>query len=239
MSTPEPTRSWLFALCERLCRRLQAKQIGTLFERLQIALADRDERVGRYALECNNPQALRFLIDVYPTLERIFGTYPRLGSVRLLDIGPAFGASAGLLAEMHRSHFLGPKLQVDVVDIVSSRRDFIEMTYPLVRFIHSRVEDLPADMKWDVVYCSNVIEHLEDPHGFLSAILARTIGRVVLLAPYREEEPLSEGHCQRITESTFEGYEVESTEIIRTTAWPTTADGVERSQILVILRGRG
>jgi hypothetical protein len=228
----------LLALCEWLCRRLSPHQIGALFERLQIALADEDPRVGHYALDFNNPQALRFLMDAYPTLEGILASYPRMGTVRLLDIGPAFGASAGLLSQMHRSHFLGPRVVVDVLDIYDSRRKFIEMTYPLVNFLHASVEALPGDAMWDLVYCSNAIEHMDDPRSFVRSVMEHTRGHAMFLAPYKEEEPLSEGHRSRITEETFEGFAVESMKVFHTAAWPMTAEGVQRQQILVVLEAR-
>jgi SAM-dependent methyltransferase len=232
----EPVRSWKVSLCQWLLQRLAPREVGALFERLQVQLAGEERRIGVYALECNNPQALCFLIDAYPTLQQLFGRYPRMGTIRLLDIGPAFGASAGLLSQMHRSHFLGPQLQVDALDIVDTRRDFIEMSYPLVNFLHSSVEDLPDDASWDIVYCSNAIEHMEDPLPFIHQVLAHTRGFAVFLAPYAEAPPLSPGHMLPITEATFEGFEVESCQVFRSAAWPITAEGVDREQILVVLK---
>ncbi|MBD8049719.1 class I SAM-dependent methyltransferase [Limnohabitans radicicola] len=226
----------LFAFCLWLCKRLGARQAGLLFERLQISLAGHDPRVGAYALEFNNPQALCFLIDAYPTLQHIFSTYPRMGTLTLLDIGPAFGAAGGLLSQMHRSHFLGPKVEVNALDIVGSRREFIELTYPLVDFLHARIEDLPEDAMWDVVYCSNTIEHIDDPREFIRTVLKHTRGFAVFLAPYREALPLSLDHRLQIDERTFEGFNVERMRVIRSAAWPATADGVEREQILAVLK---
>jgi SAM-dependent methyltransferase len=240
MMASDSTRSsgWrkaLLQLCWCLCQRLGARELGVLFERLQISLAGQDPRVGQYALEYNNPQALRFLIDAYPTLEKLFATYPRMGTIELLDIGPAFGAAGGVLSQMHRSHFLGPKVSVHALDIVDSRRAFIEMTYPLVQFMHARLEELPDDAAWDVVYCSNTIEHIDDPRAFIRTVMQHTRGFAVFLAPYQEALPLSLDHRLQINEQTFEGFSIKSMEVIRTAAWPATADGVEREQILVVL----
>jgi SAM-dependent methyltransferase len=221
--------------CRWLLRRLPAREVGALLEQLQVEAAGHDPRVGRYALEYNNPQALCFLIDAYPTLQVIFSRYPRLGCIRFLDIGPAFGAAAGLLSQMHRSDFLGPRLQVEALDIVDSRRAFMEMCYPLVKFHHSSVEALPPDAMWDVVFCSNAIEHMDDPRAFIRAVLAHTRGYAVFLAPYREALPLSLDHRLQITEETFEGFAVDSVRVFHSTAWPTTAEGVERQQILAVI----
>lgn len=228
-------RVWL-VLAYWLCRRIAPRQLGFLLERLQIAHAGDDPRVGQYALEYNNPQALCFLIETYPTLKKIFSRYPRTSTIELLDIGPAFGASAGLLTQMHRSDFLGPRITVDALDIVKNGQSFIEMTYPLVNFIHADVNRLPDGLQWDVVYCSNAIEHLDNPQEFLHAVMKHTRGYAVFLAPYKEEYPLSLDHRVQITEKTFENFNVESIEIFQSAAWPTTADGIERQQILAVLR---
>lgn len=223
-------------LCYWLCRQIPAHELGRIFERLQIALAGKDPRIGHYALECNNPQALCFLIDVYPTLQKIFAAFPRMGTIHLLDIGPAFGASAGLLSKMHRSHFLGPKVKVDVLDIVDSRRDFIEMTYPLIDFLHGPIEEVAADKTWDLTYCSNAIEHIADPRAFIRSVMEHTTGRAIFLAPHDEQEPLSEGHLSKITAETFAEFDVETIHLFRTAAWPITSEGLERQQILAVLK---
>ena len=224
-------------LCYWLCRQIPARELGRIFERLQIAFAGNDPRIGQYALDYNNPQALCFLIDIYPILQKIFSTYPRMKTIHLLDIGPAFGASAGLLSELHRSHFLGPRVKVDVLDITDSRRDFIEMTYPLIDFLHCRIEEVPTDRTWDLIYCSNAIEHMADPRTFIRFVMQHTAGRAIFLAPHDEQEPLSEGHLSKITANTFAEFEVETIHVFSTAAWPMTSEGVERQQILAVLKG--
>lgn len=227
---------FLSLLCFWLCRKIPARELGRMFERLQIASAGKDSRIGHYALDYNDPQALCFLIDIYPTLQKIFSSFPRMGTIHLLDIGPAFGASAGLLSKMHRSHFLGPQVKVDVLDIVDSRRDFIEMTYPLIDFLDCPIEEVAADKTWDIIYCSNVIEHMTDPRSFIRAVLSHTKGRAIFLAPHDEQEPLSEGHLSKINADTFAEFDVETIQLFSTAAWPMTSDGTERQQILAVLK---
>jgi len=55
------------------------------------------------------------------------------------------------------------------------------------------------------------------------------------LAPYREALPLSLDHRLQIDEQSFEGFAVESMQVIRTAAWLATAEGLEGQQILVVL----
>jgi hypothetical protein len=96
-------RRWTAGLCQWLLQRLAPREVGALFERLQVQLAGQDPRIGAYALEFNNPQAVCFLIDAYPTLQKLFARYPRMGTIRFLDIGPAFGAAAGLVCDDPRA----------------------------------------------------------------------------------------------------------------------------------------
>jgi SAM-dependent methyltransferase len=215
---------------------LPAKDLGQLFEQLQIATVDKNPKVGEYALECNNPQALCFLIDAYPTLQSLLEKYPRMSQLNFLDIGAAFGASAGLIAEMHRSNFLGPVLKVDALDIVDTRRSFIEMTYPQVNFIYSSIENLPPNSSWDFVYCSNAIEHLDDPVKLIHSIMRVTRGFAIFLAPYKEAYPLSADHRNQLSEKIFDGFNIESFKVINSAAWPITATGVSRQQMIVVLR---
>jgi len=65
--------------------------------------------------------------------------------------------------------------------------------------------------------------------------MKHTKGHAVFLAPYMEAFPLSLDHRLQISEQTFEGFIVESMEVIKSAAWPATAEGVEREQILVVL----
>lgn len=227
---------FLARVAEWALRALPPREAGAVIEQVQIRAAGADPRIGAYALECNNPQAICFLIDVYADLQAVFSRYPRQSEIRFLDIGPAFGGSAGLLSQMHRSHFLGPRLRVDTLDLTAERQAFIAFSYPLVSFHVGRVESLPSGQQWDVVYCSNAIEHMENPQAFIQFVLSHTAGYAVFLAPYKEAEPMSLDHKSRIDESTFNGFNLEYTRVFRSAAWPTTAEGVVREQILAIIR---
>lgn len=224
-------------LAEFFLNRLQPAELGQLFLRQQIRHAGADPRIGAYALEFNNPQAIRFLMDAYPSIEKLLTKYPRMGEVSLLDIGPAFGAAAGLLSQIHGSHFLGPKLNVSALDIVNDRRAFIEITYPHVHFIHADLFALSENMVWDITFCSNAIEHIAEPEAFIRRVVKHTRGHAVFLAPYNEKDPRSPGHLSRISEVTFNGFSVVESRVIQTSAWPPTADAGTRHQLLVVIAG--
>jgi SAM-dependent methyltransferase len=159
------------------------KVLGQFIESLSIKLAGENPEIGQYALNYNNPQALCFLIDVFPKLQHYLHQYQRDGVVDFLDLGPGFGAAAGLISAMYRSDFLGPRLSVDVMDITEERRSFIELNYPNIRFIHGAIEHADPALTWDIVYCSNAIEHHPDPEFFVSSILSHTRGYAFIVAP--------------------------------------------------------
>lgn len=224
--------NWLF----HLLKWLPPRWLGHAFARLQRYLADtRNPAVGEYAVACNNPQALCFLMDVFPALQSVLLKYGRGECIRFLDIGPAFGASAGVISQMYCSNFLGPRVQVDALDIVDSRRDYINATYPLVNFIHSAIEDIPPTEQWDIIYCSNAIEHHERPSEFVKEIMRRCKGYGIFIAPYMESIPLSPGHTGQISERTFDGLTIHRFGIFQSAAWPTTSDGTERRQCVAVV----
>jgi len=225
-------------LVEQTLSRMEPRAVGHMFERLQVKSAGADPRIGEYALNYNNPQALCFLIDVFPDLQMLFSQFPRMGEIRFLDIGPAFGASAGLISQMHRSHFLGPKVSVEVLDITDEREAFIGLSYPLINFREGKIEDVAPDLTWDVTYCSNAIEHMSSPELFIERVLSKTTSFACFLAPFSELEPMSPGHVSRIAEDTFAKFEVIKMRVFESAAWPTTPEGLKRHQIFAVLRGR-
>ena len=240
LKTHQKVRPWtslLGKLLKLIAQQIEPLQLGKLFEQLQVEAAGKDPRIGAYAIEYNNPQALCFFIDIHPIFQSLVARYPRHSTLQFLDIGPAFGAASGLIAQMYRSDFLGPRLEVSVLDITDERRAFIELSYPIVNFIHRPIEMLAKEQVWDLVYCSNAIEHLIDPAAFIEKVLQHTRGFALFLAPYMEDPPLSLDHKSRIGEHLFKDFPVEQIKIFNSAAWPTTAEGLERKQILAVLRG--
>ncbi|MGO9112919.1 MAG: methyltransferase domain-containing protein [Thermoguttaceae bacterium] len=194
------------------------------------------ERGAAYVFEGDIPQTLAFAIDAMSTLSAIFASYPRFGEISFLDLGPGYGAAAGLISQMFCGHFLGPKVNVEVMDIHDHRQKFIELTFPLVKFRLGTIDKLQSETAWDVVFCSNVIEHTVDPKAFIAATLSHTKDRAVFLAPYREQEPLTTDHRSVISDETFAGFQIEKKEIFQSLGWGPTSAG-ERHQVLTVLNG--
>ena len=194
------------------------------------------ERGLDYALASEVPQTLQFLIECLPTLQELIAAYPRETVLRFLDFGPGMGAAADLMARLHGSGFLGPRLEVEALDRIDRRRDLARFSYPAVRYRVGDIFRMPAEESWDIIYCSNVIEHLEDPTALIRALQSRARGWLLLYAPL-EEDPLSIGHKFRVTEAWLRTFGPERIEIRRSLAWqpPHLQDPL---QIMALLRGK-
>jgi SAM-dependent methyltransferase len=186
-------------------------------------------RTATYGLEGDNPQTLAFAVDALPAIARVLRGYPQDHEVTFLDIGPGYGGAAGLISEMFCSRFLWARMKVDALDIRDIRQDFMRFRYPLVNFMVGDIADQPTERRWDIVYCSNVIEHTHDPAAFLSATMQHVAGAAVFLAPYKDGP--SEGHPSVIDEATFADWNVVESRLIHDNlGWRSGA------QILTVLR---
>jgi SAM-dependent methyltransferase len=89
---------------------------------------------------------------------------PRLHvPTRFLDIG----CNGGFIVEAAREQgFEAYGLDIDPVSI-----DYARRRYPANRFMLSTLEDYaPHAPRFDLIYCSEVIEHLADPRGFIDGL---------------------------------------------------------------------
>jgi SAM-dependent methyltransferase len=136
---------------------------------------------------------------------------------------------------MFRGRQLGPKVVVDAIDIHDRRREFIALKYPRVNFLHGDLMALPQSHTWDVLYCSNVIEHTHDPRAFIRKAMQHVRGYGVFLAPYQEEEPRSDEHHSVIDDDTFSEFNVDRKLVYESLGWPAT-DAGKRCQILTVLK---
>ncbi|MFP6756410.1 MAG: methyltransferase domain-containing protein [Alphaproteobacteria bacterium] len=80
---------------------------------------------------------------------------------RFLDIG----CNGGFTVEAAREYgFEAFGIELDPVSLAYAQSHF-----PTNHYFHGRIEDYPSKNPFDVVYCSEVIEHVADANGFLSA----------------------------------------------------------------------
>lgn len=95
-------------------------------------------------------------------LARLQPPHPGLAT-RFLDIG----CNGGFIVEAARERgFEAYGLDIDPVSIDYARRH-----YPANRFVLSTLEDYAQSApRFDLIYCSEVIEHLADPRGFIDTL---------------------------------------------------------------------
>jgi SAM-dependent methyltransferase len=148
-------------------------------------------------------QSMQFSIDLLPHIQRILvRDYPRGVSVRLLDVGAGTGAGADLLARLYASNLLHTRMEVEAIDIAPWRQAWVACVHPRIGYQVMASNALP-ERAWDIVVCSHVIEHLDDPRPIIRDVLRASRGHALIYAPYRES-PLSPGHVSVIEERTFE-----------------------------------
>jgi hypothetical protein len=206
-------------------------EINKLRNRFYIPHPDCPDRTLEYVDLAHVPQELQFAIDCLPLLTGILQAYPKDRVVSLLDYGPGYCAGANLFATLFRSNFLSCKVNVSAMDVKDFRSDLIAFDYPLVDFSVGDISAVPLSKRWDIVYCSNVIEHIPDPGLLISDLVSHAEEWVIIYAPYAEKE-LSPGHVSTITEDTFSRFDPASIEIKDSLAW-------EGKQILALLKGKG
>jgi hypothetical protein len=120
--------------------------------------------------------------------------YLTANSASILDCGCAFGDGVEVLARAF------PNCSVAGLDIARSAIEIARARHPQHEFILSEEGEIPR--RFDVVLCSNVLEHFEDPTAIarLHALSSRLL--YLILVPYCEY-PYSDAHFVTFTEDTF------------------------------------
>jgi len=199
--------------------------------KIYIPHPDIPDRTLDYVDSVQVTQEMQFAIDCLPVLTKVLQAYPKDKEISLLDYGPGHCGGSNLYATLFRSNSLCRKVIVDAMDIKAFRKELINFDYPLVNFSVGDIKDVPRTKQWNVVYCSNVIEHLLDPIPLIADLIDHSDGRVIIYAPYAEVN-LSLGHSSTITEETFKQFDPVSMEIKESLAW-------EGRQILALFKGKG
>lgn len=143
-------------------------------------------------------------VGVHDAVSRLLSQLPQ--AKRFLDLGASYGSVARFL------EISMPQLEVWACELNPISRMRLSERYPDLRLLGARIENFAPEMKFDLVYCSNVIEHIWELDSFLAG-LARILspnGVALILTPDGEcPQLLKEGlewwgfivphHCQIFT----------------------------------------
>ncbi len=116
-------------------------------------------------------------------LEVIFDMLPALGNARILEIGCGAGLLPLELAS-HAEHVIGIDISLFVLDFAKRVKDYVQ--YQNVSFQQGDAEQLAfQDETFDLVICSEVLEHLLEPQQALAEIrrVTKRGGTVILTTP--------------------------------------------------------
>jgi len=83
---------------------------------------------------------------------------------RFLDLGASYGSVARFL------ELAMPQLEVWACELNPISRMRLSERYPDLRLLGARIENLAPDMKFDLVYCSHVVEHIWELDPFLQSL---------------------------------------------------------------------
>lgn len=126
------------------------------------------------------------------------------------DIGCAFGEGTEYLYRTFGSNVTG-------IDFSESAIKEASIRFPYLQFIKCDLENLPQN--YDVIFCSNVLEHLVAPHDKLKKLCSYANKYVILLVPY-EDDSDEISHINRFDSKLFEwhipGFEITAQKIINT-----------------------
>lgn len=202
-------------------------------DELKNAVFDKSNKQARSDFEEGwGAQSVQFVIDCIPEIHRILHTHYKRGDVlNLLDVGAGSGLGSNLFTMLHSSNYVYSKINVDAVDYTDTRLRWVKTMYPKVNYKVAEVYDLP-DNRWDIVFCSHVIEHVPHPKAFIEKLIDVTRGFLFVYSPHNEIEKIP-GHINTITESLYEGFNIEKINVFRSMAWP--ADIPEDKCLLVII----
>lgn len=147
----------------------------------------------------------------------------------ICDFGCAYGELTALLnKEMFQCNVCG-------VDVSRSAIEHARNKFPDIKFeVGNIFENIK---KYDVIFCSNVLEHFKNPYETLNKLMEFSRHYIVIMVPYREKE-LDPSHFYRFSENDLIGrygcYNVIQRTVIDTQNMPNTY--WKGQQLLVVMK---
>lgn len=163
-------------------------------------------------------QSMQFAIDLIPRIQSVMRRhYRRKDVLKLIDVGAGSCAGTNVLAMLHSSHHVYSRIEIDAIDYIPLRQRWVRSQYPLIHYMVGDAYALP-DRSWDLVVCSHVIEHMEDPRTFIDCLRRICRGFAFVYSPYREIGRI-EHHLATIDESTYAGIPNCELEVVSSMGW--------------------
>lgn len=171
-------------------------------------------------------QRLRTVYDVQSCvfaseiLSTLWSLYPNnIHNLSLLDVGSRTGAGSELLRYLHHpSSFSRIKLSVTALDTDDTYIDYARIHFPELRYLQQDIFDSGFTERFDIVLCSHVIEHVDDPANFIARAQALARRWVILAAPF-EEKNLIPGHRSRLDFDFFQTIGAHDLRVYRSLTW--------------------
>ena len=147
------------------------------------------------------PQSELFMTEVIPHIHANYLDLPENVLKTVLDVGPQSFGGTSLLSRLHSKYsFNRLKLSVSAIDIHSKFSGFCSILSPEVNFVCGNIYDL-APNSFDFCIASHVIEHVDNPVGFVERLANISRDFVIIAAPWMESQPLTKGHINIIDKS--------------------------------------
>ena len=163
-------------------------------------------------------QSVQFIIDLVPRIQSVLRRhYRRKDVLKLIDVGAGSCSGTNVLTMLHSDHYVYSRLEIDAIDYLPLRQRWAQSQYPLINYMVGDVHSLP-DRTWDLVVCSHVVEHVEDPRHFIDRIRRICRGFAFVYTPYREIERIPD-HLSTIDESTYAGIPNCELEVVSSMGW--------------------
>lgn len=175
---------------------------------------------GIWASNQGEMQTLFFAHIMNDSLPSYVREYLLNNSFSIGDIGCAYGAATHFLSSIF------PKSSVEGIDFSKKAVETAKDNYANIEFLQGDITALPKE--YDILYCSNVLEHFEYPDKILSAMMKNCRNLAIIMVPY-EEYPLSEYHSYSFDDHffsrSFDGFSLIYKSIIDTSSmvesfWP-------------------
>ena len=102
------------------------------------------------------------------------------------DVGCACGDALPVFSKVfYNSELCGADFSDAAINLARS-------SHPFFSFEVVDICDTSCSMKYDIIYCSNTIEHFENPRKVLSRLIERSNYYTIVMVPFREKGQISE-----------------------------------------------